>query len=77
MGKRMKLKWVRPANCGIGACVEVACTPLGTVRIHSSSHRRRVVEFSESEWGEFITAVKQGEFDFPEVADGSPMFSAF
>ena len=64
MGKMKRLEWQSPKNCiaGIG-CVEVAEPGTGVVLVRASGNKRRRVEMTREEWGGFISAVKNGEYD--------------
>jgi hypothetical protein len=62
-GMKKRLKWQAPKNCrGIG-CVEVAKPELDRVLVRSSNNKRRKVEMTGGEWTDFITAVRNGEYD--------------
>ena len=54
--------WRRSRSCTAGNCVEVAV--LGeSVAIRDSKNPGSVLLYSASEWREFITGAKNGDFD--------------
>jgi Domain of unknown function (DUF397) len=53
------------SRCSKGACVEVAPLPDGGVVVRNSKDRtREPLMFDEHEWADFVSGVKNGEFDF-------------
>jgi predicted secreted Zn-dependent protease len=58
-----KLVWHRGTACEGGACVEVA-TASGTVMVRSSADPQGTpITLTRDEWREFVTGVKEGDFD--------------
>ncbi|MGQ0718576.1 MAG: DUF397 domain-containing protein [Pseudonocardiales bacterium] len=50
--------------CSTGGCVEVASLPdCGAVVRDSKDRTRGPLKFDQPEWADFITSVKNGEFD--------------
>ena len=60
-------EWQRPSNCDTNAYLEVKTVLLmddsTVVMVRSSTDPRTHVAFTGDEWSEFLTAVKNGEFD--------------
>jgi len=55
------MEWKRP-QCEASACIEVL-EQYGSIVVRSSKRPEEMVVFDSDEWGTFIKAVKQGEFD--------------
>ncbi len=56
--------WRRSSACEGGACVEVAITDGGALVRNSAYPRYKLAVGGNAAWREFITAVKEGIFDF-------------
>jgi hypothetical protein len=55
------------SRCSNGGCVEVAPLPDGGAVVRDTKHRtREPLTFNAQEWADFISGVKNGEFDFSE-----------
>ncbi|HYZ38206.1 MAG TPA: DUF397 domain-containing protein [Pseudonocardiaceae bacterium] len=53
------------SRCSKGACVEVAPLPDGGAVVRDSKDRaREPLSFNADEWADFVSGVKDGEFDF-------------
>jgi Domain of unknown function (DUF397) len=53
------------SRCGTGGCVEVAPLPGGGAVVRDSKDRaREPLMFDRQEWADFISGVKNSEFDF-------------
>jgi Domain of unknown function (DUF397) len=53
------------SRCSTGGCVEVAPLPDGGAVVRDSKDRtREPFTFNGQEWADFISGVKNGEFDF-------------
>ena len=51
--------------CSFGSCVEVGCSPDGTVLVRDTKDSsRHALTFTNDEWDAFVAGVKAGEFDF-------------
>ncbi|MDQ3762203.1 MAG: DUF397 domain-containing protein [Actinomycetota bacterium] len=51
--------------CSTGGCVEVAPLPDGGAIVRDTKDRtRKPLMFDRQEWADFISGVKNGEFDF-------------
>jgi hypothetical protein len=59
--RRPVMEWRRP-QCEASACIEVL-EQYGSIVVRSSKRPEEMVVFDSDEWGTFIEAVKQGEFD--------------
>lgn len=59
------LPFRRSSRCSAGGCVEVALLPDGDAAVRDSKDRtRQPLTFERQEWADFISGVKNGEFDF-------------
>ena len=53
------------SRCSHGGCVEVAPLPKGGAVVRDSKDRtRESLTFDAHEWADFVSGVKNGEFDF-------------
>ncbi|MGH3811221.1 MAG: DUF397 domain-containing protein [Pseudonocardiaceae bacterium] len=53
------------SRCSKGGCVEVAPLPNGGAVVRDSKDRtREPLTFDGQEWADFVSGVKNGEFDF-------------
>lgn len=53
------------SRCSKGGCVEVAPLPDGGAVVRDSKdHTRTPLTFDAHEWADFLSGVKNGEFDF-------------
>ena len=53
------------SRCSKGGCVEVAPLPEGGAVVRDSKDRARApLTFDAHEWADFLSGVKNGEFDF-------------
>jgi hypothetical protein len=53
------------SRCSKGCCVEVAPLPNGGAVVRDSKDRaREPLSFDAHEWADFVSGVKNGEFDF-------------
>ncbi|MGH3479071.1 MAG: DUF397 domain-containing protein [Pseudonocardiaceae bacterium] len=53
------------SRCSTGGCVEVAPLPNGGAVVRDSKDRTRgALTFDGQEWADFLSGVKNGEFDF-------------
>lgn len=57
-----KLAWHHAQACGGGECVEVAGNDVG-VTMRNSGDPATTLTFTRSEWLEFISGIKAGDFD--------------
>jgi len=58
------VRWMRSSFCADSSCVEVAAFD-GEVLVRDGKNSAGpVLEFSTSDWGEFLDAVIAGEFNF-------------
>jgi predicted secreted Zn-dependent protease len=57
------LTWRTPLNCNGGACVKVAASGPEVLIADSKEPDGPVLSYSHAEWQEFVTSVKQGDFD--------------
>ena len=59
------LRFRTSSRCGSGGCVEVAPLPDGGAVVRDSKDRTRdPLTFNRIEWADFVSGVKNGEFDF-------------
>jgi hypothetical protein len=64
MGDSASIDWRRPGRCGgEAACVEVAFTADEVLVRNSHAPDGPVTAFSLAEWADFVSAVKNDEFD--------------
>jgi hypothetical protein len=64
MSEGASLRWQRPGTCsGESACVEVAFAGEEVLVRSSEAPEGPVTRFSRVEWADFLTAVKNNEFD--------------
>lgn len=62
---RRRLLFRRSSRCTGGGCVEVAPLPDGGAVVRDTKDRsREPLIFDGQEWADFISGVKNGEFDF-------------
>jgi uncharacterized protein DUF397 len=62
---RPTLMYRTSSRCTGGACVEVAPLPDGGAVVRNTKDRgREPLTFDRQEWGDFVSGVKNGEFDF-------------
>ena len=60
----VELNFQKPKMCGIGACVEVATNgPTIAIRDSKQGANGTILCFDKAEWGAFITAAKDGQYD--------------
>jgi Domain of unknown function (DUF397) len=53
------------SRCSQGGCVEVAPLPDGGAVVRDTKDRaREPLTFDRQEWADFVSGVKNGEFDF-------------
>ena len=52
------------SRCGTGGCVEVAPLPDGGAVVRDTKDRTVGLMFNGQEWADFVSGVKDGEFDF-------------
>ncbi|MGQ0718577.1 MAG: DUF397 domain-containing protein [Pseudonocardiales bacterium] len=52
------------SRCATGGCVEVAPLPDGGAVVRDTKDRTRELTFNGQEWADFVSGVKDGEFDF-------------
>jgi hypothetical protein len=58
------MDWKRPNKCESSACVEVYIDTLSNqYLLRDSKYPQDCLVFTQAEWSEFITAVKDGEYD--------------
>ncbi|MGH3786882.1 MAG: DUF397 domain-containing protein [Pseudonocardiaceae bacterium] len=62
---RRGLPFRRSRRCTSGGCVEVALPPDGDAAVRDSKDRtRQPITVDRREWADFISGVKNGDFDF-------------
>jgi hypothetical protein len=62
---RPTLMYRTSSRCSSGGCVEVAPLPDGGAIVRDTKDRtREPLMFDKQEWADFISGVKNGEFDF-------------
>jgi hypothetical protein len=60
------------SRCTGGGCVEVAPLPDGGAVVRSTNDRvREPLTFDRQEWVDFVSGVKNGEFDFKSSSHSS------
>jgi hypothetical protein len=52
------------SRCTAGGCVEVASLPDGGAVVRDTKDRTVGLMFDGQEWADFVSGVKNGEFDF-------------
>lgn len=60
---RRSLTWHTALNCNGGACIQVAANAQEVLIANSRKRRSPVLTYTHHEWQEFMTGVKQGDFD--------------
>jgi hypothetical protein len=61
------------SRCSGGGCVEVAPLPDGGAVVRGSKDRSSApLIFDRQEWVDFVSGVKNGEFDFEPYSSSSP-----
>jgi hypothetical protein len=59
------LLYRKSSRCTTGGCVEVAPLPDGGAVVRDTKdHNREPLTFDRQEWIDFVSGVKNGEFDF-------------
>ncbi len=59
------------SRCSSGGCVEVAPLPDGGAVVRGTKDRtREPLTFDRQEWADFVSGVKNGEFDFKTTDSG-------
>lgn len=62
---RPTLGFRKSSRCSAGGCVEVAPLPDGGAVVRDTKDRtREPLTFTGQEWADFVSGVKNGEFDF-------------
>jgi hypothetical protein len=62
---RPTLMFRTSSRCSQGGCVEVAPLPDGGAVVRNTRDRtREPLTFDKQEWADFVSGVKNGEFDF-------------
>ncbi|GIE98093.1 hypothetical protein Ari01nite_55580 [Paractinoplanes rishiriensis] len=58
------LDWQTSRSCSQGACVQVAAVGDGTIAVRDSKDPAGpILRYSATEWREFLTGAKDGDFD--------------
>lgn len=72
-GHRPELSFRTGSRCTSGGCVEVAALPDGGAAMRGTRDRtREPLTFDEQEWADFVSGVKNGEFDFMTTDSAEP-----
>ncbi len=58
------LEFRTSSRCSKGACVEVAPLPGGGAAVRDTKDRAATLVFDAVEWADFVSGVRNGEFDF-------------
>jgi hypothetical protein len=56
-------RWRRSSFCANSSCVEMAVLEDSVVVRDSKDHQGPVLRFGKSEWTEFLSGVRNGDFD--------------
>ena len=60
--------WRKSSYSGVNGCVQVAFSDDGVAVRDSKQQHGAVLSFTATEWQAFLRAVRDGEFDLPDLA---------
>jgi len=62
--------WIRSTRCMSGDCVEVLLSEERVAMRDSAAAETGSLVFSAASWSSFLSAIRAGEFDWPEPSPG-------